>query len=224
MYPCPESGRLLTALLIAFALAGCREVPAPADSALTGFADEIVTQRDLVIPGTRWQEHGQGGWAFNNSASLLAWIHEAGDEALVVTLEPDRDTAAHHFEVRWDGVEVAADRIRRDEGGLRIELDPGQLAPGRHELALKRDYKSDARAHRRRHRNVFRQIGFSRGDERRRLAMEELDRYQLLARFLRDRVTGTTRERRGGLLFVGPARHRVSLTRRAPVTLRLAPV
>ncbi len=223
MYEKLEPGRLLPALAIALALAGCREVPVTAASVLTGFADGVVARQDLLVPGTRWQEHGQSGWAFRNTASLLCWIREAADSTLVVRLAPDTETALHHFEIRWDGGELAAQRIRQDEEGLRIELAPEQLTPGRHELSLKRDYKRDAREHRQRHHNVFEELSYSRGGERRHLALDQLSRYQLLAGFLQHKVMGTTRERRGGLVFVGPSRHSVSLPRTAPGKLRLEP-
>lgn len=220
-------------LVLLLLVAGCRQTPPVRPLPIE---NEVVSAEPvLVVPGSRWQAEGrEGRWSFQNRGALVCWIGEAASRPLTVRLRPSRDTAEHHFRFEWDGEELTEPAVRRREvrpkkaGGrtvtvLEVELPPARLTPGRHELKLLRDYQRDAREHRSRVKNVFSNVSFRYGSHRRALERDGLGQYQLLAHFLQYGVVGTSRQRRGGVLFAGPARHVLEATRGASGTLVLEP-
>jgi arylsulfatase A-like enzyme len=188
--------------------------------------DVVVFPEPLrLVPGTRWQEHGQDRWGFQNRASLVAWVRASpAGEPLVVRLRPNRLTREHHFAFEWDGQALSeAEVARAEDGELTVTVAAERLAPGYHELTLDRDYQRDAKAVRNRARNVFTRVAYRCGAHQETLAVDQLARHQVLARFLQFRVLGTDKEQRGGVLFMGPGRHALALPAAARGVLSLEP-
>ncbi len=218
----PGSAGLLTLpLLLVLACDGgpaVEDVPPP-------LWDEIVfVEPLLVVPGLRWFRHDEGGWYFQNRATLLVAVGQGVEGPLVISLQGEAVTLGHRFRVDWDGEALAEDRLAYGEDGLVVQLDDELLQPGPHRLTLSRDHPSEKPGARRRPRSVFGEIVFRHG-EGEPVAVEpaELDRHRVVADFLQHAVAGKGKERRGGLLFVGPSRHSIQLSRTRRAKLLVKP-
>lgn len=170
----------------------------------------------LVVPGTRWDNDPPAGdrWRFRTFAKILCVVRDAGEEALRVGLRPDRATSRFDFKISWDGAEL--DSPRQEAGLWWIEIPPERLAPGRHDLTLRRVHRPPTAAERRArakivHDNRFHDLRHVHGGRETILGPEQADRQRLIAEFLSHGVLGRDQERRDGLLFAAVDRHRLAL-------------
>ncbi|MCP4655540.1 MAG: sulfatase [bacterium] len=153
---------------------------------------------------------------------MLLWVQQAA-APLELRLQADEDTAHHEFRVFWDGQELAAPAVVRRGGCLTIEIDIRVTSPGRHELLLKRWHRREPPDHREHADNVFPDISYRCGNGVNAAIPIQRPSYQRIAEFLQTGVAGNEKERRGGLLFVGPARTQIAITLTSPAELRIEP-
>ena len=173
----------------------------------------------LVVPGTRWATtelegdvSGAEGWVFRSFARLLCDVKEAPEESLRLHLRANESTADHRFEVRWDDTVVAPETIARDGRDFEITIPRTALAPGLHQLVIRRLHPPGTRMDSVDHDNVFESLAWSLADGRFDLETGDRQRGEHLAEFLLHGVTGDGIEQRGGFLFVDPRSHRLPLT------------
>lgn len=223
----------LALLILPWLLAACQTPHEPASTtqsgALLDLGSPLVFEQDLlVVPGPRWsrwtaedvapgqEETGGTSWSFRSFGRLLCQVRQTPSEPLRLRLNPDRQTADFLFDATWDGQPLEPGSIRQlDEGakggGLELTLDPDQLAPGLHQLVIRRRHPPGTRMSEVRHDNVFEHLAYRLGEDETTLSPELRDDTFLLAEWLLHGVLGREQERRSGLVFVGPGEHRIEL-------------
>lgn len=215
---------VLLAVLLVVLLNGCFEPQAPPPMPPILDQDLVLQEPVLVVPSLRFSA-SEGRFSFRNRAALLVWVDRPDDAALSLILRPAGPGRRHHFRFAWNGADLAAETIERgDDGSWRIEMPPGELASGFHQLEIERDYRRDDPADRGRIDNIFAGLEFRFGDLATALDPADLPRYRRLAGFLEHRVTGVGQEVRGGVLFAGPGRHEVRREAGGEAVLRVEPV
>ena len=215
-----------TAALVALfvPLLGCDRSTPPAEP-LVELQDDLVFNGPLlIIPGSRWEPRPGGRIAFRNRSSLLFWVREPLKEPLVLRLQPHRSSAGQRFIFEWNDSQLPEERVEHSEAGVRVRLLPGDLPPGNHRLQIWRNHGREASAAIRQNSvTALRAIHYRLGESRSQIKFDRLERDQRIASFAQHGVTGKGKERRGGVLFVGPGQHEVELARAASSSLRLEP-
>lgn len=194
----------LTLLLAPFLILSlaCRPEP-PADSSVELPLDQVFAQENLlVIPDRRWEPHDGDQWRFRSSAAFHVVVQEAPTEPLLLNLSPVGPTEKHLFNAFWNDEPLfPSARVLGDDG---IEIPSASLTPGAHTLVLRRSYADEPQAQRGYHDNVFPTVAWSSGTTTGQLDLGRLDDYRFAGDFLSYGVTGLTKQKHSGWLFVGP--------------------
>ncbi|MEE8526236.1 MAG: sulfatase [Thermoanaerobaculia bacterium] len=177
----------------------------------------------LVVPGTRWDRHpaADGQWRFRTFAKILCLVREPTASPLAIGFRPTAETSEFNFKIAWDGEELAT-AVRQDGGLLWIDLPPERLAPGRHELTLRRFHGRGVRFDKVQHDNLFEELRWTHGGRERILEPADIPRQRLIAQFVQHGVMGLEQERHSGLLAVAPGSHPLALSA-AAARVRLVP-
>ncbi len=216
--PPPPRGKLPCAFLLlaaVLALPACDRDPGPVvgdGRPLLDVPQQVVFQGPLLaVPGPRWDRHPpeDGRWRFRAFGRILFLLRQAGSGPLVFDLLADDRTSGYDFEISWDGEKLDPASIRRLGRRLRIEIPVAGLSAGRHELTLVRRRRYRARPKEGAD-NLFDELRYRYGGRETVLAPGSIPRQRLIAELLQHGVMGSAQERRDGLLFVGPQRHRLA--------------
>lgn len=218
--PLPPGGcarwRWTLAVLLLVACDGAgkvSETPAAGSRPLLDVPRQVLTEEPLlVVPGTRWDRHPaeDGVWRFRTFARILCLVREPTAVPLAIGVKPTAETSKLRFAITWDGRELGT-KVRTDGGLVWVDVPPERLAPGRHELTVRRVHPPGVRFDEVRHDNLFEEIRWLHDGREHLLTPAEVPRQQLIAQFLQHGVVGLEQERHSGLLAVAPGAHRLTL-------------
>lgn len=197
-------------------LVGCAPEAPPTDPPrLADVRGRLVGGEPLhLLPGKHWETTEGGGWRNPGTVWLQLFVSEPTDEDVTLRLEPAGRTRDYHFLAYLDG-EALWESSRRLGTGGTVEIPAERLTPGRHTVALERDFERDRQesgaASEVGRENRFETVAYAHASTEVRLLPERAERYELLADFLSWGATGPEHWQYGGLLFDGPGEQELSM-------------
>lgn len=207
--PRAAAGRALWILAAVIALGPIACEPGrdhPAGHSELGFGRAVFDGPLLAAPDHNWTTTEEGGWTFRGSATVRFRAAETPSQPVEVFFTPQGPATGYRFRLTWDG-ELLLEPTAGGGGEIHATVPAAHLAAGDHVLEIERIYDGP----RKNHDNDIASFGYRLGDDEQSFAAERLESYRYVGDFLTVGVTGTGRQKYGGLLFAGSGSTEVPL-------------
>ncbi|MBZ0112510.1 MAG: hypothetical protein K8J08_08625, partial [Thermoanaerobaculia bacterium] len=205
----------LLVTLVALVLVGCRE-SSPRSLSVSDAYGQIVGEDLYVVPSADWRLTEEGQWEFYSRGQFLVHVTRSPRRSLRIELTVAPDSRDYRPSVRWEGRPLGNQALTFSDRFV-VTVPPGELTPGTHRLIVKRDYVWDSvNAPNSQLKTHFDAVSYGTGGMDRPPESWDplrMQRYRYLREFLAGGVTGATREVRGGVLFDGPGKLRLTAER-----------